>query len=80
MSNIDEINIKKAKIAATKNMLLSSELSTNYMHTEPNSHFYSDLEHIKNSLKLGVSREHIIFGLDNTIEKGYKITQELDCE
>lgn len=53
---------------------------TNYMHIEPNSHFYTELEHIKTSLEQGVSREHMIVGLDNTIEKGYKITQELDCE
>jgi hypothetical protein len=54
--------------------------SANYMYIEPNSHFFGDLEQIKHSLELGVSREHIIIGLENTMKKGYNLTQELDCE
>lgn len=79
MESTDSV-IKKAKIAATKDMILPSEVSNNFVHTEPNSHFYTELEHIKNSLKLGVERDHILIGLENTIKMGYKITQELDCE
>ena len=79
MKSTDKV-IEKAKISATKDMILPSEVSANYMHVEPNSHFYTELEHIKHSLELGIDREDIIIGLKNTIERGYKITQELDCE
>ena len=79
MKSTDKV-IEKAKIAATNNMTLPSDVSANYMYIEPNSHFFGDLEQIKHSLELGVSREHIIIGLDNTIKRGYNLTQELDCE
>jgi len=57
-----------------------TEESVNYMYIEPNSHFYTELEQIKHSLELGLPRERVIIGLENSIKMGYQINQELDCE
>lgn len=66
----------KDKTEVINNLVSSSKLAANYMHVEPNSHFYTEFEHIKHSLELGLSREYIITGLENTINNGYKITKE----
>ena len=79
MSSTDKA-ITKAKKFVTKNMMLPSEVSTNYMHIEPDSHFYTDFSQIEESLRLGVSRDHMLIGVRNSIKMGYTITQELDCE
>lgn len=79
MKSTDE-TISKAKIAATENMVLPSSISTGYMHIEPDSHFYTDLAQIEESLRLGLSQEHMLIGIRNSIKMGYSITLELDCE
>ena len=58
----------------------STEEATNFVHIEPDSHFYTDFAQIEESLRLGVSHEHMLIGIRNSIKMGYYITQELDCE
>jgi len=59
-----EILIKKAKTVP----------STNFVHVEPNSQHYTDLQQILTSLQYDMDRQHMIVGIENTIKIGYKLT------
>lgn len=48
----------------------------NFVHGEPNSQFYTDLNQIENSLQFGgvvINNDHILIGIKNTIKMGYRI-------
>jgi hypothetical protein len=59
---------------------ISATTTTHFMHVEPNSHFWEDLNHLLNYLNhisvnddIGSEIEYLIIGLENTIKNGYKI-------
>lgn len=47
----------------------------NYVYTEPNSHFFTDLSQILESCKYKRDYEELIIGLENSIKQDYKMTQ-----
>lgn len=52
--------------------------ATYYMHTIPNSHFWTDLKQLCDSIEFGwlnadIGKEYILIGLQNTIKNGYKL-------
>jgi len=51
-----------------------SKISTDYVQVVPDSHFWTDLNHLINCLELTkVSKQYLITGLNNTIKNGYEI-------
>lgn len=60
-------------------------IGVNYMHVEPNSHFWTDLTQLTNSIEFGwlnpeIGKEFILIGLDNTIKNGYKLKILMDFD
>lgn len=45
--------------------------STNYLHVEENSHFFDNLEQIKNYAEIQSKDEYLKIGIENTIKNGY---------
>jgi hypothetical protein len=50
----------------------------NYMRVVPNSHFWTDLQQLIDSINFGwlnqeIGKEYILIGLQNTIKNGYKL-------
>jgi hypothetical protein len=57
---------------------MTSMSSVNYMHVEPNSHFYTDLNQLINTIEFGwlnpeIGKEQILIGLNNTLKNGYTL-------
>jgi len=64
------------------NNYFSSGITTtaraNFMRVMPNSHFWTDLTQLTNSIEFGwlnpeIGKEYILIGLQNTIKNGYKL-------
>jgi len=47
---------------------------TNFVHVQPDSQYYTDLQQILTSLRYDMDRQHMIVGIENTIKMGYKLT------
>lgn len=51
------------------------EVFNNYLCVVPNSHFWTDLNDLVNCIELTkVTKEYLITGLQNTINRGYEIS------
>jgi hypothetical protein len=66
----------------TNNYFATSAVTTtaraNFMRVIPNSHFWTDLTQLVNSIEFGwlnaeIGKEYILIGLQNTINNGYKL-------
>ena len=73
----------------SNNYFAASSVTTtaraNFMRVIPNSHFWTDLTQLTNSIEFGwlnqeIGKEYILIGLNNTIKNGYKLkpTKNLD--
>lgn len=49
--------------------------TVNFMHIEPDSHYFTDINQILECLKYpsAFDRSHLITGLENTLNRGYNI-------
>lgn len=47
--------------------------SINFLQVIPNSQIYTDLKQIENSLQYLIDKEHVLQGIRNSINQGYKI-------
>jgi len=47
--------------------------SSRYCRIEPNSQFFTDLDQILNYLKVKSKDDYLKIGIQNTIDKGYKL-------
>ena len=57
---------------------VTTTIHANYIHVEPNSHFWTDLQQLIDSIEFGwlderIGKEFILIGLHNTIKNGYKL-------
>lgn len=54
-------------------------IQSNYLHVEPNSHFWTDIKMLMNFIvhqrMSGYAKEYLLRGLKNTLDRGYDIQQ-----